>query len=1042
MVGPVPAREEETARLTGARGDFVSSLGRRVEALRVSLRQVEQNPGDTALRNGLLRRVHALSSAARVLGFASVAEALTETEKRLRKSEFGEVARSLDLLPSLLLGVPVSLRPPPDVRADRVSTTWPLSVLIFGAQSLADAIQAIPDTHVECERTEDLARAREQARLFGPDLAIIDADRPGARELVETFARDPLVEPVPLVVVGDFASPEAASSFIALGAARVLSKPISSEALQRTVIELRALAAEPRTGTDPLGELSVEALADRIAAEVRRGLLEAVEPSARGTSVAFGDGADVMAAVWGAVARVRELVTLRSSGAVRFEASGPEGAVPIAAWSSEERRAGDRGAASSEARSGDGVALQGRRIVVADDDPAVVWFMSGLLKALGVEVLEAHDGARALALTYDSWPDLVVSDVLMPKLDGFSLCHEIKRDVAVRDVPVILLSWKEDLLQRVRELGGSADGYLRKEAAASTVAERLREVLRPRARVEQRISAGGDARGRLDGLTPRLILELASAGERDARVGIRDAVYLYEVQVRRGRLCSATRSSADGSFERGDFVLAALLGVSAGRFVVEPDATPCRVDFEGTAAQILKAPIERARHALNSISAEALVGVTRVHIAAPTIDGYLACTPEPARGLLEKIMAGASPRELITSGAVAPRLLEAVLSDVARRGAISDIEREGSAPSPLRGSLPPQPLEPRAPTPIAAVTPAVVATPAPARVATPAPIVAVANPPAASALPVARPVVSMLSAAKAPLGTPPPMVRKLTPTPGAPKVTQPDVSAEDAGWFSLQVDSAPAPAVASNPGKQPEPTPAPADKPKALPFSSEVTPSVDRLWDKLTEGVFNDPGTLQGVGALPAVAPAKSEPPLAPASPAAPPVGAPSPVVPVVAPSLASNPPPSNPPPSNPRQSSPDELDALASALTEESPSPAPVKPQLTQVMAVLTPPPVVDVPEVPEAEPPAVTSRPTLTSQGETSSPSIVPSRVSALKTQPPAAAAAVASNTGSGKLTKLVLVAAVAFGVAYALVSYFHGPATGQDSSGPRTAPAPATS
>ncbi len=143
---------------------------------------------------------------------------------------------------------------------------------------------------------------------------------------------------------------------------------------------------------------------------------------------------------------------------------------------------------------------------------------------------------------------------------------------------------------------------MRKEAAAATVAERLREVLRPRARVEQRIAAGGEARGRLDGLTPRLILELASAGERDVRVGIRDAVYLYEVQIRRGRLRSVTRSSSDGSFERGEFVLAALLGVSAGRFTVEPDATPCRVDFEGTAAQILKAPIERARAALNSIS--------------------------------------------------------------------------------------------------------------------------------------------------------------------------------------------------------------------------------------------------------------------------------------------------------------------------------------------------------------------------------------------------------------------------------------------------------
>ncbi|MET0791971.1 MAG: response regulator, partial [Polyangiaceae bacterium] len=980
MAGPVPAREEEAARLTGARGDFVSSLGRRVEALRVSLRAVEQNPSDSALRNGLLRRVHALSSASRVLGFASVAEALTEAEKRLRKSEFADVARSLDLLPSLLMGVPVSLRPPPDVRADRASTTWPLSVLIFGAQALADAISAIPGTHVECERTEDLTRAREQAQLFGPDLAIIDADRPGARELVETFARDPQVEPVPLVVIGDFANPDAASSFIALGAARVLSKPVSAEALQRTVIELRAVAAEPRVAREPLGELSVEALADRIAAEVRRGLLEAVEPSARGTSVGFGDGADVMAAVWGAVARVRELVTLRSSGAVRFDSSGPEGAVPLAAWGNDERRAGERGTGATEARSGDGVSLQGRRIVVADDDPAVVWFMSGLLKALGVEVLEAHDGARALALTYDTWPDMVVSDVLMPKLDGFSLCHEIKRDVAVRDVPVILLSWKEDLLQRVRELGGSADGYLRKEAAASTVAERLREVLRPRARVEQRIAAGGDARGRLDGLTPRLILELAAGENSDVRVGFRDAVYLYEVQIRRGRLCSATRSSPDGSFERGDFVLAALLGVSAGRFTVERDGTSCRTDFEGTAAQILKAPIDRARHALNSISAGALVGVTRVHVARPTIEGYLACTPEPARALLEKIIAGASPRELITSGDVAPRLLEAVLSDVARRGAISKIEREGSEPSPPRGSGPPVALP--VPEP---------ASPAVAEVAAPVP------PPTFQAQP--APVV----AAKV----------SLTPS---PRAAAPDVSAEDAGWFSLQVDSsaapaavepvpAPVPVLAPAPAPVRAPTPA-EPKSSALPFSSEVTPSVDRLWEKITEGVFSAPGTLQGVG-LPAVAPAPSQPPsAAPAAPALPePVmSAPSSAAPAVALPAA---PPSVPRPHRP--SSPDELDALANALTEESPSPSPVlaaeAPNTTQVMATVSPPvtePVEPPPPLTAAEPapeaaPVAASASLPVSQKEPRN-SVAPSRVSALKTSLPPPVPPVAAEAGSG--------------------------------------------
>ena len=73
---------------------------------------------------------------------------------------------------------------------------------------------------------------------------------------------------------------------------------------------------------------------------------------------------------------------------------------------------------------------------------------------------------------------------------GFSLCHQIKRDVAVRDVPVILLSWKEDLCKRVRELGGDADGYCAKKRPRRPSSSGCRG-LRPRARVEQRVASGG-----------------------------------------------------------------------------------------------------------------------------------------------------------------------------------------------------------------------------------------------------------------------------------------------------------------------------------------------------------------------------------------------------------------------------------------------------------------------------------------------------------------------------------------------------------------------
>jgi DNA-binding response OmpR family regulator len=673
--GPSSSGEDET-RLSGARAEFVGSLPRRLDALRSALRSAEQMPSDPERSKGLLRRVHAVGAAARVLGFASVAEALTEAEKTVRKATAAgrpapleEVARALDLLPSLVLGAPVSLRQP-ETRERAPAPVWPISVLIYGGAVLAEALGDDDDeTRIERERTEDAERARELARIVGPDVVIVDADRPGSRELVAELVNDPLVEPAPIVVVGTLEQPEAAGSYVELGAARVLLKPCSPDTLKRTVEELRDRATKPQKPRDPLGSVTVPALADRIAGEFRRGLVEALEGS-QAAQVSLGEGHDVLAAVWGAVARVRELVTLHSAGGLRFQPTGPEGAVPFAPFRGEERRAGERG--SGEGRSAEGVSLNGRRIVVADDDPAVVWFMAGLLKAVGVEVIEAHDGKQALELTYSRFPDVIISDVLMPKLDGFSLCHEIKRDVAVRDVPVILLSWKEDLLQRVRELGADADGYLRKEAAASAVVERVREVLHPRARIEERMRAGGEVRGRLDGLTPRLILDLACGVGSDLRVSIRDAAFLYEVQVRGGGVRSVTRSSPDGAFSRGESVLSSLLGVSAGRFVVETDSSPCRNEFSGDLDAVLSRPIALARSALGKVAERTLLRLERLELDRELVEAYLACTPEPAARLTRRLLAGESARELVLSGEVAPRLLEAILSDIARRGGVRD----------------------------------------------------------------------------------------------------------------------------------------------------------------------------------------------------------------------------------------------------------------------------------------------------------------------------------------------------------------------------------
>jgi CheY-like chemotaxis protein len=318
--------------------------------------------------------------------------------------------------------------------------------------------------------------------------------------------------------------------------------------------------------------------------------------------------------------------------------------------------------------------MKGRRAVVADDDPGVTWFISDLLRTAGCEVHEALDGLTALDLAFRYSPDLVVSDILMPGLDGFALCRALRRDVALRDTPVILLSWKEDLLQRVRELGASAAAYMRKETDSRAIVARVREVLRPRARVEARLRAGGEVRGRLDGLSPRLLLELVCSIRQDARIDVRDAAFLYEIEVRQGAPRKATRTASDGSYQSGERMLASLLGVGAGRFTVSPVHESVRSDLTGTLSDQLARPVAAARGALAATTGAATVHVERIGLDSDGLEEYLRATPDPARTLIRQLAAGRAPRRMLLDGEVSPSLLEDVVADLAARGAIRSVE--------------------------------------------------------------------------------------------------------------------------------------------------------------------------------------------------------------------------------------------------------------------------------------------------------------------------------------------------------------------------------
>ncbi|WP_322043472.1 ATP-binding protein [Paraburkholderia sp. J67] len=133
-------------------------------------------------------------------------------------------------------------------------------------------------------------------------------------------------------------------------------------------------------------------------------------------------------------------------------------------------------ASSSGLRDQRFAATFGARILLVDDNADMRAYV-GTLLASAYQVDLAADGAQALDVARRQRPDLIVSDVMMPRLDGFGLLAEARRDAALRDVPVILLSARAGEEARIEGLDAGADDYLVKPFSARELAARVGALL-------------------------------------------------------------------------------------------------------------------------------------------------------------------------------------------------------------------------------------------------------------------------------------------------------------------------------------------------------------------------------------------------------------------------------------------------------------------------------------------------------------------------------------------------------------------------------------
>lgn len=195
-------------------------------------------------------------------------------------------------------------------------------------------------------------------------------------------------------------------------------------------------------------------------------------------------------------------------------------------------------------------------VLVVEDHSDLRSYMRAVL-AGGYQVMEASDGSEGLRLALESVPDLVVSDVMMPGMDGFALCAALRDDLRTSHVPVVLLTARADAESRIGGYESGADDYVSKPFAAEELAVRIRNLIEQRRRLRLRYS--------------RSVLVL---GADDMEMPVREVAFLERIkQVVQERLASpefgvdSLAEACDMSRSQLERKLVALVGETPGSLI-------------------------------------------------------------------------------------------------------------------------------------------------------------------------------------------------------------------------------------------------------------------------------------------------------------------------------------------------------------------------------------------------------------------------------------------------------------------------------------------
>ena len=121
------------------------------------------------------------------------------------------------------------------------------------------------------------------------------------------------------------------------------------------------------------------------------------------------------------------------------------------------------------------------KVLVVDDEPLIRMLLEQSLEEFedhGVEILSAENGLEAVEVIKREKPELVFLDVMMPKMNGFEVCHMIKKQLQMNDICVIMLTAKGQEQDKLKAEDAGIDDYITKPFSIREVADKVSEILK------------------------------------------------------------------------------------------------------------------------------------------------------------------------------------------------------------------------------------------------------------------------------------------------------------------------------------------------------------------------------------------------------------------------------------------------------------------------------------------------------------------------------------------------------------------------------------